>query len=115
MGSASSLQFDNVSVATIDQRQTAGPGSCCFGGASSAGPSAIPRRNRTATSTPLEADALQQRVYDALPRVRITDLLLDVDASNGLAECFTHQRSGRPAEDRATLLATALAAGTNLA
>ena len=67
MGSASSLQFDSVSVASIDQRQTAGPGSCCFGGASSAGPSAIPRRNRTATSTPLEADALQQLYRTRLP------------------------------------------------
>ena len=30
--------------------------------------------------TPPEADVLQRQAYHALPRVRITDLLLEVDA-----------------------------------
>lgn len=65
-------------------------------------------------ATPPEAEALRRRAYDALPRVRITDLLLEVDAWTGFSECFTHQRSGRAVEDRAALLAAVLADGINL-
>jgi Tn3 transposase DDE domain len=64
--------------------------------------------------TPPEADVLQRQTYNALPRVRVTDLLLEVDAWTGFSECFTHQRSGRTAEDRAALLAAVLADGINL-
>ncbi len=41
--------------------------------------------------------------------MRITDLLLEVDAWTGLSGCFTHARSGRSADDRAALLAAVLA------
>ncbi len=46
--------------------------------------------------------------------MRISDRLLEVDAWTGFADCFTHQRSGRPAEDRTALLAAVLADGINL-
>lgn len=40
-------------------------------------------------------DALTDRVYSMLPRLRITDLLLEVDVWTGFSHYFTHQRSGQ--------------------
>ncbi len=63
---------------------------------------------------PHEARGLAADAYALLPRTRITDLLLEVDAWTGFSECFTHTRSGRPAPDRAALLTAVLADGINL-
>lgn len=63
---------------------------------------------------PPEALRTAQDAYDMLPRPRVTDLVLEVDGWTGFSECFTHQRSGRPAEGRAALLTTLLADGINL-
>ncbi|MEM6943679.1 MAG: Tn3 family transposase, partial [Pseudomonadota bacterium] len=59
--------------------------------------------------TPPEALALTQAAYDLVPRIKVTDLLLEVNAWTGFSECFTHQRSGRPADDRTALLTAILA------
>jgi TnpA family transposase len=64
--------------------------------------------------TPPEAESLRDAAYDLLPRIKITDLLLEVDRWTGFCECFTHQRNGQPAENKAALLTTILADGINL-
>jgi TnpA family transposase len=64
--------------------------------------------------SPDEAQALGAAAYDLLPRIKITDLLLEVDDWTGFTSAFTHQRSGMPAEDRTVLLTAILADGVNL-
>jgi TnpA family transposase len=63
---------------------------------------------------PEAARDLAIRLNGMLPRVRITELLSDVDAWTGFAEHFTHLRTGSPAADKPALLAAVLADGTNL-
>ena len=64
--------------------------------------------------TPPEASVLKDHAYELLPRVKITDLLQEVDRWTGVSDCFTHQRSGRLAEDKSVLLSAILADGINL-
>jgi TnpA family transposase len=64
--------------------------------------------------TPPDAAALKDQAYELLPRVKITDLLQEVDRWTGFSECFTHQRSGRSTEDKSVLLSAILADGINL-
>src|SRR3712207_5075412 len=49
--------------------------------------------------TPEAAEVFAQRLYDMLPLLRITDLLVEVDRWTGLSAQFTHLRTGLPSGD----------------
>lgn len=59
-------------------------------------------------------EGLTRRVYSLLPRVRLTDLLVEVDCWTNLTRQFTHLKSGEPCKDKKVLHATLLADGINL-
>lgn len=65
-------------------------------------------------ATPDGARDLARRLYGLLPRVRITDLLEEVDAWTAMSDCFGHLRTGQPPPDRRALFAAIIADGLNL-
>jgi hypothetical protein len=65
------------------------------------------------TTSP-EAEALAERLFAMLPRIRITDLLAGVARWTRFPDCFTHLRSGEVAADSRILMAGLLADGLNL-
>ncbi|MBV8894623.1 MAG: Tn3 family transposase [Acidobacteria bacterium] len=69
---------------------------------------------RMKAAVPEAARDLAIRLNGMLPRVRITELLSDVNAWTGFADRFTHLRTGSPVADKPALLAVVLADGTNL-
>ena len=70
--------------------------------------------------TPLEnrvpdtAEALAQQIYGLLPRLKITELLLEVDGWTDFTRHFTHLKNNGVAEDRHLLLTIILSDAINL-
>ena len=60
------------------------------------------------------ADGLVRRLYVMLPRLRVTELLAEVHAWTGLADRFSHLRTGAPPDDARALMTAVLADATNL-
>lgn len=65
---------------------------------------------RTKLDIPKDMQQVTRAVYKLLPRIPITDLLLEVDASVHFSRHFSHLQSGDPL-DNPVLLCTALLAG----
>lgn len=72
------------------------------------------RIERLTASVPSNADELILDLYKRMPEVRITDLLIQVDAKTNFTEAFTHLRTGVPCKDNIGLLNVLLAEGLNL-
>ena len=64
--------------------------------------------------TPAAARRLDQAIDTLMPRIRITDLLWDVNAQTGFLDAFSDLRSGRLHANPVALLAAILAGATNL-
>jgi TnpA family transposase len=60
------------------------------------------------------ARALSSRLYALVPRIRITDLLAEVNDWTSFADRFTHFRTGEVAAEPAALMGAILADATNL-
>lgn len=66
------------------------------------------------TIVPAEAEQLITRAAGMLPRVPITDILVEVNNWTGFADTLTHLKTGEPARDTHMLLTVVLADGINL-
>lgn len=65
-------------------------------------------------AVPMEAQTLIDHTSLMLPRVKITELLMEVDGWTGFTRHFTHLKTGETANDKALLLTTILADAINL-
>ena len=63
---------------------------------------------------PESAQALINLTSGMLPRIKITELLMDVDDWTGFTRHFVHLKSGEQAKDRTLLLSAILADAINL-
>ena len=64
--------------------------------------------------TPPAGERLDRAIDVLMPRIRITDLLWEVNSRTGFLDAFTDLRSGRVHSNRAAILAAVLAGATNL-
>ena len=65
-------------------------------------------------AVPDETKAFSDKVYALLPRVKITELLLEVDTWTNFSGAFTHLKTDAPCADKVLLLTTILADAINL-
>lgn len=69
---------------------------------------------RTTLDIPDDMRQIRNAVYKLLPRIRITDLLLEVDATVGFTQQFTHLQTDDPFDNPLALCTTLLAGAINL-
>ena len=65
-------------------------------------------------NTPESAEVFAEKAYALMPRVKITELLAEVDQWTSLGDRFLHLRTQAPPKDRQALLTAVLADGINL-
>ena len=70
--------------------------------------------DRLTAEAPEGADELILDLYKRLPKTRITDILMEVDAEVSFTDAFIHLRTGAPCQDKIGLLNVLLAEGINL-
>lgn len=70
--------------------------------------------SRPKKDEPEGMDAVTRLVYSLVPRIRLTDLLVEVDSWCDFSERFAHLKTGDPAKDKKVLYAALMADGVNL-
>ena len=65
-------------------------------------------------AVPEGVEALRRRVYARLPRIKLTNLLVEVDSWTQFSRAFTHAQTDEPPQDQTLLLSAILADGVNL-
>ena len=65
-------------------------------------------------AVPKEVDGFSLKVHSLLPRIKLTDLLVEVDSWTQFTKHFTHLHSGEQVSDQVVLLSALLADGINL-
>ena len=65
-------------------------------------------------AVPKEVDGFSRTVHNLLPRIKLTDLLVEVDSWTQFTKHFTHLHSGEQVSDKVVLLSALLADGINL-
>lgn len=66
------------------------------------------------TIVPEAAQALIRKASAIMPRIPITDLLLEANGWTDVTDCFTHLKTGDPARDTTLLMTAILADGIDL-
>ncbi len=74
------------------------------------------RLERLEKDTPEEAKDFSLSLYGMIPRIKLTDLLMEVANWTNFDELFIHASTGRPpkGEEKAVLMAALMALGTNI-
>lgn len=72
--------------------------------------------DRLEKDTPPEAAQLSQRLYKMIPRIKLTDLFLEVSKWTDFDKNFIHASTGKPTkgEEKRILMAALMAIGTNI-
>ncbi|WP_373894770.1 Tn3 family transposase [Virgibacillus sp. CBA3643] len=72
--------------------------------------------DRLEKDTPEEAKQLSSELYGMIPKVKLTDLLMEVSRWTGFDKAFTHASTGHPPKDKEKpiVMATLMALGMNI-